>query len=129
LVAYLDANEPAHDAVADSLDSFTGRLLTTGAVVTEAMHFVGGHRSGPELLLRFLEQSRAEIVECVRLAELRATVALMEKYADTPMDFADATLVLAAAARELEEVCTLDRRGFAIYRTPAGRAFRLVLNL
>lgn len=53
----------------------------------------------------------------------------MEKYADTPMDFADATLVLAAAARELEEVCTLDQRGFSIYRTPVGRAFRLVLNL
>ena len=128
MVAYLDANEPAHEAVADSLDGFTGRLLTTGAVITEAMHFVANHRSGPELLLRFLEQSRAEIIECVRVAELRAAVALMQKYADTPMDFADATLVLAAATRELEEVCTLDRRGFSTYRTPGGRAFKLVLD-
>ena len=127
-MAYLDANEPAHEAVADSWDGFTGRLLTTGAVITEAMHFVGGHRSGPGLLLRFLEQSRAEIIECVRLAELRPTVALMQKYADTPMDFADATLVLAAATRELDEVCTLDRRGFSTYRTPGGRAFKLVLD-
>jgi len=50
----------------------------------------------------------------------------MEKYADTPMDFADATLVLLADELETDSVFTLDRRGFETYRSPAGRAFRLL---
>jgi len=53
---------------------------------------------------------------------------LMERYADTPMDFADATLVLAADHLDVADVLTLDRRGFSTYRTSKRRAFRLVLS-
>ena len=61
--------------------------------------------------------------------ELYEAVSLMEKYADTPMDFADATLVLLSEALQLREVLTLDRRGFSAYRTRKRHAFRLVLDL
>jgi predicted nucleic acid-binding protein len=60
--------------------------------------------------------------------ELHEAVALMEEYADTPMDFADATLVLLVEALDARDVLTLDRRGFAAYRTRKGRAMRLVLD-
>ena len=53
---------------------------------------------------------------------------MMETYRDTPMDFADGTLVLLAEALETLEVLTLDRRGFSTYRTRTGRALRLVLD-
>jgi hypothetical protein len=53
----------------------------------------------------------------------------MEKYDDTPMDFADATLVLLAEALQVRDVLTLDRRGFSTYRTTKRHAFRLVLDL
>jgi predicted nucleic acid-binding protein len=52
---------------------------------------------------------------------------LMSKYADTPMDFADATLVLVATRLRLNSVCTFDRRGFRTYRI-GRKAFRLVLD-
>ena len=52
----------------------------------------------------------------------------MEKYADTPMDFADATLVLLAEALGQNEILTLDRRGFTVFRTRRGRQFRRVLD-
>jgi len=39
-VAYLDRRDGAHAIVAACLDTFTGRLITTSAVITEAMHFV-----------------------------------------------------------------------------------------
>jgi hypothetical protein len=54
---------------------------------------------------------------------------LMERYADTPMDFADATLVLLAEALGVFDVLALDRRGFSTYRTAGGRPFRLVLDV
>jgi hypothetical protein len=52
----------------------------------------------------------------------------MEEYADTPMDFADATLVLLAEALGIEDILTLDRRGFATYRTRNGRPLSSVLG-
>jgi hypothetical protein len=55
-------------------------------------------------------------------------VALMERYSDTPMDFADATLVLLAEGLSALDVLTLDRRGFSVYRTRDGRGLRNVLD-
>ena len=40
----------------------------------------------------------------------------MAKYADLPMDFADATLVVLAELLGTTTVFTLDRRDFGIYR-------------
>jgi predicted nucleic acid-binding protein len=127
LVAYVDAGDPAHAIVAESLDRFTGQLLTTAAVVTEAMHFVADALEGPETLIEFLVATGTRIEETMRPAHLQAAAVAMAKYRDTPMDFADATLVLLADAVKVTDVLTLDRRGFTTYRTPEGKAFRLVL--
>ena len=128
LVAYLDATDPAHTAVAVTLDEFRGQLATTGAVLTEAMHFVSSARHGPRLLSELVSSNAMTVYDLCRQPELTAAVALMEKYSDTPMDFADATLVLLAEALEIRDVLTLDRRGFATYRTRSRRSFRIVLD-
>ncbi len=60
--------------------------------------------------------------------ELERAVTLMAKYADTPMDFADATLVLLADALSQDNICTIDRRGFNTFRTPKGKRFTLVMD-
>lgn len=52
----------------------------------------------------------------------------MKKYADTPMDFADATLLLLAEALKVKNVLTLDRRGFSAFRTRRNRGLRNVLD-
>ena len=128
LVAYLDARDSQHAIVTACLDGFTGKLHTTAAVVTEAMHLVGSDPDGPELLADFLESSQAEIHECTKLFILKRATALMRKYRDTPMDFADATLIGLAEELRTTDICTLDRRGFAIYRTSTGKRFHLVLG-
>ena len=51
----------------------------------------------------------------------------MEKYCDTPMDFADASLVLLAERLQIYAICTLDRRGFSTFRI-GRKPFRLVLD-
>lgn len=50
----------------------------------------------------------------------------MEKYRDVPMDFADATLVALAEEMEVEEIFTLDMRGFRTYRIAGKRAFKIL---
>jgi uncharacterized protein len=128
LVAYLDAEDPGHDEVASRLDRFAGQLITTSSVVTEAMHFVGEDSRGPRLLVDWVAASGLVIYDFCQPLELRAAVALMEKYVDTPMDFADATLLLLAEALGTYEILTLDRRGFSTFRTRDGRSLRLVLD-
>ena len=126
LVAYVDANDAAHRAIISVLDGFQGHLHTTSAVVTEAMHLVAEDPDGPDVLVEFLIASGAVVTDVGSRADLQASVKLMRKYADTPMDFADATLVLLGDRLSIIEILTLDRRGFSTYRTPRGRSFRLL---
>ena len=55
----------------------------------------------------------------------RAVSKLMSRYADTPMDFADATLVLLGEALEVFDIVTLHRRGFSTYRPRRSKHFSL----
>ena len=128
LVAYLDARDRAHGEVAACLDSFSGQLSTTSAVVTETMHFVAASPAGPRLLSEFVAASGLRIFDYSQAVPLGEAAALMEKYADTPMDYADATLVLLAETLGVLDVLTLDRRGFSIYRTRNRKPLRLVLD-
>ncbi len=129
LVAYLDAKDPAHRDVATCLEGFTGQLATTSAVVTETMHMVDASRAGPRLFADFVRASAMAVYDLGRPPELHQVVSLMEKYDDTPMDYADGTLVLLAEALNVHEVVTLDRRGFSTYRTRRNRNLRLVLDV
>lgn len=126
LVAALNRREPQHARCATALAAFSGSLLTTGAVVTEAMYFLGGLPDGAATLAGFLDEAQVDIRDCFAPAHLRAAAGLMKKYADTPMDFADATLVLLADELGAGDILTLDERGFRTYRFRGSRRFNLV---
>jgi len=51
---------------------------------------------------------------------------LMKRYADRPMDFADATLVRLAQRERLATVFTVDHDDFETYRIDGRRRFRVV---
>lgn len=127
-IAYVNRRDPAHAAVADRLDGFTGHLVTTGAVVTEVMYFVSGVPGGPLAFAELLIASGTQIAQASDPKMVLVAANLMATYADTPMDFADATLVQLADAVGVIDILTLDRRGFSTYRTAKGKAFRLVLS-
>ena len=128
LVAFFDRGDPAHEAVRNRLADFRGRLCTTGAVICEAMHFLPDVSDGPEKLSEFILSSSMDIFECTRPDQMQAAVALMKRYRDTPMDFADATLVCLAEVLSTIDILTLDRRGFRAYRTSARKSFNLLLR-
>ncbi len=127
LVAYLDRGDAAHASIAHTFGGFSGRFVTTGAVITEAMHLLAEARDGPMLLAELVRSTGMQTFECTRPEQLLPAAALMRKYEDTPMDFADATLVLLADEIAVVEILTLDRRGFSTYRTTKGKRFLLVL--
>ena len=53
--------------------------------------------------------------------------ALLDKYSDRPMDIADAALVVLAERLGVNEILTIDRADFDVYRLPDGRRFVQVL--
>lgn len=122
LVAFIDKSERNHYACRSFLQEFTGRLLTTEAVLTEAVYLLGPSFTNQKPVLDFFMLGGAELVPLsARLLEKSSL--LMAKYADIPMDFADATLVALAEELGINEIFTLDNRDFTIYRTASKKAF------
>lgn len=128
LVALLDRNDSYHRWVAPRFGSLTGPLVTSGAVVTEATFFLQNVKDGIACLFEFLANPRIHIFDCFKPSKLEAAAVLMHRYADTPMDFADATLVVLAGELETKQVLTLDERGFRTYRYGRNAFFHLVLQ-
>src|SRR4051794_34499998 len=116
LVALIDRGEERHRECAQVLPTLTAPLVTTWPCVTEAMHLLdysGGWRY--QKALWALIETGALSIHSVTEQETSRMAALMEKYHDTPMDLADASLVVTAETRALRRVFTLDS-DFHVYR-------------
>jgi len=83
-------------------------------VLTEAFYFLD--RPVPRALLWDFVLSGAVRAEDILKGDLGRMRALMEQYADLPMDFADASLLVLAERLRVDKIFTLDRRGFAVFR-------------
>ncbi len=97
-------------------------LFTCDAVLTEAAHFL---RSAEELLKaveRGLLVSRFD----TQAAAPRLRV-LVKRYADHPMDFADACLVCMSEQTRDCRIVTIDRSDFTVYRRHGREAIPLIL--
>jgi predicted nucleic acid-binding protein len=89
--------------------------VTTWPVLTEAFYLLGDWEKGQNRLLDFI-MSGGLIVHDVPATAYGRLRELMKKYADNPMDLADATLVLLAETHSIKKIFTLDRNGFSRYR-------------
>jgi predicted nucleic acid-binding protein len=127
LVALLDTDDPYHAAcVAAARRLPTGPLLTTWVCFTEAMYLlgtVGGYRY--QAALWNLRSTGRLVLHDLTAAEADRMAALMAQYQDTPMDLADASLVVVAESRALRRVFTTDS-DFYVYRLADGSALEVV---
>jgi len=126
LIALIDRDEPDHELVLAALDSLALPLVTTWPAFTEAMYLLGraGGLVGQRALWRLIETERLRIADLTPSAVVRSA-RLMEKYADRPMDLADATLVAYAEEHGVRKVFTLDT-DFHIYRSHGRRPFEII---
>ncbi|MEX2283572.1 MAG: PIN domain-containing protein [Gemmatimonadota bacterium] len=123
LVALLDADDASHGRCVEVLKREHAVLVTTWAAITEALYLLTGSLTAQDTLLDMIEAGDLHILEVVDLVpRIRA---LMAKYHDLPMDFADSSLVAVAEREGLDTVFTLDA-DFRIYRWSGRRHFRLL---
>ncbi len=127
LVALLDADDSYHVAgVAAAQRLPAGPLLTTWVCCTEAMYLlgtVGGYRY--QTALWRLQATERLVLHDLTTVEADRMAALMAQYQDTPMDLADASLVVVAENRALRRVFTTDS-DFYVYRLADGSALEVV---
>ncbi len=122
LVALFRRNDVHHARSVAWFKAHRGPLLTTQAVITEAWHLVAESARLP--LVRFIVAA-CEVCEFDANGQARLVVAL-ERYADLPMDYADATLVVLAELQKVRAIATIDVNDFTAYRLSTGKALRLV---
>ncbi len=127
LVALLDKNDGGHaKCVETALCLPPGPFLSTWPCFTEAMHllFRASGYSGQDRLWQLFESEKL-LLHDLQPAEISRMRTLMEKYRDTPMDLADASLVIVAERLGLRRIFTLDS-DFRIYRLADGSALEVV---
>lgn len=125
LVSLLDRSQSGHAAFAAFFEGWTGPIVTSEAVLTEATHLLSRSRGGADACLAFVLNGGAMVIPS-STASLHRCRELMRRYDDLPMDFADATLVVLAEELETNLVCTTDRRDFGVYSIAGRRRFRIV---
>lgn len=124
LVALLDRSEKNHGRCVEFFSSFRGNVYTAEPVLTEALYLLGPYARTQRACIQFILEGGAALVP-QSSASLERAAALMTKYEDTPMDFADATLVVLAEETGIREVFTLDTRGFQTYRIHGKKRFTI----
>jgi predicted nucleic acid-binding protein len=123
-VALVDRSEQRHADCVAILEGWSGPIVSTEAVLTETLYLVGPTWRAQRICLEFFVRGAFLLVPSSRQS-LQQVTALMEKYQDVPMDFADATLVALGEELQTDQVFTLDRRGFAAYRLHGKIPFRI----
>ena len=119
LVALFDPKDPDFKRCHLRLDSIDEPLYTTEAVLTEVLHLLESSSRGSEGLKQFVLEEYVSLLPLEK-ADIERSFELMDRYADCPMDFADATLIVLAEKIYTRKVFTLDNNDFSTYRVKRG---------
>jgi predicted nucleic acid-binding protein len=125
LLALLDKSDRWHRICVTAFEQVRLPLLTSEAVLTELFHLAGDSPHEMEAVWRLVRSGGVQLA-AIENAELPAVHALMSRYADRPMDFADATLVYLAKREGAATVFTVDHADFSTYRIEGTRKFRVL---
>lgn len=96
-------------------------LITTLPALTEACHALS-----PAAQCKLLHSVHAGTLRLCPIDEPDTARAaeLIERYRELPMDFADASIVVASEKLGIADVVSVDHKDFDIYRSSKGRSFR-----
>lgn len=124
LVSFLDRSQEHHEWVREQISRGANRLVTCEAVLTEAFFLL---RNEPVASAALREMLAQKVLGLGFHVEDSASeiAALMNRYADLPMSFADACLVALSEQMPASRVFTLDRH-FEIYRRSAKQPILLL---
>ncbi|WP_045220545.1 type II toxin-antitoxin system VapC family toxin [Desulfonatronum thioautotrophicum] len=123
-VALIDSSEESHGKCVEWFSEFRGKLYSTEPVLTEVLYLLNFSLKAQHACMDYVLRGIVTLVP-TDVQALKSARMLMSKYADLPMDFADATLVLLASESQILNIVTLDHRDFGVYRTLTKKSFQI----
>lgn len=120
LISLFNRNDRHHQQVRERIIAFKenrGHLITTWPVITEATHVLDKIVSLEASfdLLHWIHLNGMEIFH-LTANHVPRMVNLQKKYRDCPMNFADASVLVAAEDNKTDQIFSIDFRDFKIYR-------------
>jgi predicted nucleic acid-binding protein len=127
-LALIDEKDAYHPAANQAFQTYDEPLITTWAVMTETCYLLLD-RKGVQAQLKFIDGYSQnlfavfdlELHHGIRIAQL------MQKYANLPMDLADASLVILAEHLGHGRIFSVDQRDFNTYRWKNTQPFQNLL--
>jgi predicted nucleic acid-binding protein len=116
LLAVIDADDNLHAACVAALESETNPFLPD--VVLPELAYLILRELGYPMLGRFLRAVVAGELAQVQSTpqDLSRAADLLEKYADSKVDFVDCAIVAMAERLKITKVLTVDKRHFTMFR-------------
>jgi uncharacterized protein len=129
-LALADQRDRYHVQAQQALKRYDEPLITTWCVVTETCYLLLT-RKGNQAQMQFVKSLQSGLFEVFNLeAQHSDQIAeLMGKYADLPMDLADASLVILAEHLNSGRIFSVDQRDFNAYRWKRTAPFENLLML
>ncbi len=133
--ALINKNDKHHERATNVLSSCKENLITTWPVITETCHLllrrnIGFKQNeGIKSQITFLQLIKSDMVSVSEISteNIAFIEILMRKYADLPMDLADASLVLLAGELGHGRIFSTDQRDFNTYRWKNHKPFENLL--
>jgi predicted nucleic acid-binding protein len=126
-IALANKKDKHHEQAEQFVKTTSERLITTYPVITEVCH-ISLQRQGIKAQLNFIKMYQLGAFDVFEIGnkDKDRLFQLMQQYADLPMDFADASLVLLAERLGHGRILSTDKRDFHTYRWKNNQPF---LNL
>lgn len=115
LVALVDADDQHHEECAKTLKTLREPLATAWPPLVEAMYLLSDQPRAQEALWEMLDRGGILLLP-LDSSDIPRIREFMRKYANRPMDLADAALLRLAEREGLRKIFTIDRRDFSVYR-------------
>jgi uncharacterized protein len=128
MVALFSEDDGQHERCSNALNTLHPPLFTCWPVVTEAAWLL---RKRPQSLHQLLRSFEGGLLALLTLDadDLLPISAMMKRYEDTGLQFADAALAHLAERERIHTVFTTDRRDFSIIRLKRNRTLRLIPDI
>lgn len=116
-IALADKKDKHHDQANEFVKTSSEKLISTYPVITEVCH-ISLQRQGIKAQINFVKMYQLGAFDVFEIPKVdkQRVLFLMQQYADLPMDFADASLVLLAEYLGHGRILSTDKRDFHTYR-------------
>jgi len=117
LLALTDSNDKNHNRVLSIARQLRDPLILPIPVLPEICYLLAS-RLSYGVMRRFLQDlvNSTTVFEPITAVDLQRINEILEQYADSRLDFVDATIVTIAERKKITRILSLDRRDYSMIR-------------